>query len=36
VGVQLGYRSVNAFYDVDTDNGSLKFKGTYFGGIIRY
>jgi hypothetical protein len=23
-------------YDVDTDNGSLKFKGMYFGGLIRY
>ena len=36
VGTQLGYRSVNAFYDVDTDNGTLKFKGIYFGGVIRY
>jgi len=36
VGVQVGYRSINAFYDVDTDNGSLKFKGIYFGGVIRY
>jgi len=35
-GTQLGYRSVNAFYDVDTDNGTLKFKGIYFGGVIRY
>ena len=35
VGAQLGYRSVSAFYDVDTDNGELKFKGIYFGGIIR-
>jgi hypothetical protein len=36
VGVQVGYRSVSAFYDVDTDNGSLKFKGVYFGGLLRY
>lgn len=36
VGLQVGYHSVSAFYDVDTDNGSLKFKGIYFGGVIRY
>ena len=36
VGAQMGYRSVSAVYDVDTDNGSLKFKGFYFGGVIRY
>ena len=36
VGAQIGYRSVNAFYDVDTDNGSLKFRGIYFGGVVRY
>lgn len=36
VGAQFGYRSVNAFYDVDEDNGSLKFKGIYFAGVIRY
>ena len=36
VGAQMGYRSVSAFYDVDTDNGTLKFKGIYFGAIIRY
>lgn len=36
VGAQLGYRSINAFYDVDTDNGSLKLTGIYFGGVIRY
>ncbi len=36
VGAQVGYRSINAFYDVDTDNGSLKFRGIYFGAVIRY
>jgi len=36
VGVQVGYRSINAFYDVDADYGSLKLKGIYFGGVLRY
>ena len=36
VGAQVGYRSVHVFYDVDNDNGSLKFKGIYFGGVVRY
>ena len=36
VGAQVGYRSIDVFYDVDTDNGLLKFKGMYFGAVIRY
>ncbi len=36
VGAQVGYRWVHVFYDVDTDHGSLKFKGLYFGGVVRY
>ncbi len=36
VGTQVGYRSVHVFYDIDNDNGSLKFKGLYFGGVVRY
>ncbi len=36
VGAQVGYRSVHVLYDVDNDNGSLKFKGLYFGGVVRY
>ena len=33
---QAGYRSIHMAYEVDNDNGSLRFKGMYFGGVIRY
>jgi len=36
VGVQFGYRHITADYDVDDDTGSMKLKGTYFGGVLRY
>ena len=35
-GAQFGYRKVDIFYDVDSDSGSLKFSGIYFGTVIRY
>ncbi len=35
-GAQVGYRSIDAFYTLDRDNGALKFKGLYFSGIVRY
>jgi hypothetical protein len=36
VGAQLGFRTVDVSYLVDLDRGTLKFKGFYFGGVIRY
>jgi hypothetical protein len=36
VGVKMGYRRTTVFYDVELDTGDLKFKGLYFGGVIRY
>jgi hypothetical protein len=36
VGVQGGYRSVSAEYLVDQDAGTLKMKGLYFGGLVRF
>jgi len=36
VGGQIGYRTVDVFYNVDGDSGTLKFKGLYFGGVVRY
>ncbi len=36
VGVQAGYRSIDVFYDVKNDGGSLTFKGLYFGGTLRF
>jgi len=36
VGVQLGYRSLDLGYLVDTDTGSFVVKGLYFGVVARY
>ena len=36
VGAQLGYRSLTVFYHVDEDEGDLKEKGVYFGGVVRF
>lgn len=35
-GAQAGYRSFDVFYKVDTDEGELKLKGIYFGGVVRF
>lgn len=35
-GAQAGYRSFDVFYKVDTDEGELKMKGIYFGGVVRF
>lgn len=35
-GAQLGYRSFDVFYRVDNDEGELKLKGPYFGGVVRF
>lgn len=36
VGAQAGYRSLTVFYRVDDDEGDLKMKGLYFGGVVRF
>jgi len=36
VGAQLGYRSLTVFYHVEEDEGDLKMKGFYFGGVLRF
>jgi len=36
LGVEVGYRSVDAHYLVDGDSGDLKMKGPYFGGTLRF
>jgi hypothetical protein len=36
VGAQLGYRSFDVFYRVENDQGTLKLKGLYFGGVARF
>ena len=35
-GAQLGYRAFDVFYKVEQDNGSMKLKGWYFGGVARF
>ncbi|HQZ40121.1 MAG TPA: hypothetical protein PLH72_13870 [Vicinamibacterales bacterium] len=36
VGATVGYRSVDVFYRADNDTGTLKFKGLYLSGVIRF
>ena len=36
VGVQVGYRSMTSDYSVEDDEGDLKMKGLYFGGLVRF
>ncbi len=36
VGVQAGWRKTAIFYTTGEDTGDLKFKGMYFGGVVRY
>jgi hypothetical protein len=35
-GAQLGYRSLTVFYKIEEDQGDLKMKGLYFGGVARF
>ena len=36
IGVQVGYRSLDVGYHVETDTGSFVLKGIYFGVVARY
>lgn len=36
IGAQLGWKKTTIFYQADFDSGDLKFKGLYFGGVVRY
>ena len=36
VGAQVGYRSVDVFYKVKRDSGTLNLAGLYFGGVVRF
>ena len=35
-GAQAGYRSFDVLYKVEQDEGDLKLKGLYIGGIVRF
>jgi hypothetical protein len=36
LGAQLGYRSIDVFYKVKLDQGTMTLKGPYFGGVVRF
>ena len=36
VGLQIGYRSITVDFLVDGDQGSMKMKGRYLGGFVRF
>lgn len=36
VGVQVGWRRITTFIDVEQDTGDLKFQGLWFGAAVRY
>jgi hypothetical protein len=36
VGAQLGYRSIDVFYEDLPDSGTLKLRGWYFAGVVRF
>ena len=36
VGAQVGFRRLTVFYRIDQDEGDLKLKGLYFGGVVRF
>ncbi len=35
-GLQVGYRSMSAFYEVQQDTGDLAFRGGYVGAVLRF
>lgn len=35
-GAQVGYRSVDVMYKVESDTGNFTLKGLYFGGVARF
>lgn len=35
-GAQAGYRSLTVFYRAEQDEGHLKMRGLYFGGVVRF
>lgn len=36
VGAQGGYRSFDVIYKVEQDDGDLRLRGLYFGGVVRF
>jgi hypothetical protein len=36
IGIQAGYRSLDMAFAVDLDSGSVKLRGPYIGGVVRF
>jgi hypothetical protein len=36
VGVQVGWRRMTTFLNIEDDTGDTKFQGMWFGGVVRY
>jgi hypothetical protein len=36
IGAQIGYRSMDVYYKVQHDNGTMNLKGLYFGVVGRF
>jgi hypothetical protein len=36
IGAQVGYRSMDLAYRIESDSGTFKMKGFYFGGVVRF
>jgi hypothetical protein len=36
IGIQAGYRSIDMAFGIDLDSGSIKLKGPYVGGVLRF
>ena len=36
LGIQGGYRSIDMAFGLDSDSGSIKLKGPYVGGVLRF
>src|SRR5262245_22696329 len=36
VGMQVGWRRMTTFLNIDNDLGDTKFQGIWFGGVVRY
>lgn len=36
IGAQLGYRTFDVSYLAESDNGDLRLRGIYFGGVVRF
>jgi hypothetical protein len=36
VGLEIGWRRLTTFLDIDQDKADFKFQGLWFGGVVRY